>query len=103
MSAVGMDEETVHQAAQDTFNTKQTVEGNLGTIKGVVDNVLGSWEGEAAKTFEELMEVWDEEAKDLLEQLETIGQLLDESAYNAAEADAAGQEGLNEYASELMG
>ncbi|MFC4334836.1 WXG100 family type VII secretion target [Salininema proteolyticum] len=101
MAAVGMNVEEVEQAAQDVANTKMEMDQSQNAVRNIVDGLIAAWEGKASEKFQEVMEVFDEKAKVILERLDEIGSLIGDSAYNAAEADVAGQDAVSPYLDEL--
>ncbi|WP_344491639.1 WXG100 family type VII secretion target [Glycomyces endophyticus] len=82
-----MDADTVHQAAVDTFNTKQDVDGVLADLKSLVESLIESWRGAGSTAFSGVMEVWNTESADLMEALQGIGEMLDSSGTAATETD----------------
>ena len=88
MAGVAMDTETVAQAATDTVNVELSVDGNLGRLKALCDELASSWTGQGAQAFTNVMLQWDNEANKLLEALQTIADNLDSSAAQQAEMDS---------------
>ncbi|WP_194201876.1 WXG100 family type VII secretion target [Glycomyces albidus] len=86
--------ETVQQAAVDTLNCRQEVDGTLGELRTLCDSLIASWQGAGATAFSETMEIWDREAKDLLDALENIANMLDASATATDEQDATSSQGF---------
>ncbi|GAA2265949.1 hypothetical protein GCM10009853_018980 [Glycomyces scopariae] len=87
--AAEMTAETVHQAATDTLTTRQDVDGILAGLKSLIEGLASSWTGAGATAFQGVIEVWNKEAADLLDTLETIANMLDESATASTETDEA--------------
>lgn len=48
--------------AGDVDGVNSEVQGDLTRIRGVVDALAGDWEGEAKRSFDELMVRWDDAA-----------------------------------------
>ena len=88
---VAMTAETVHQAAVDTLNAKQDVDGTLAGLRSLVDMLASAWEGQAAVAFQEIMTTWDKESADLQDALENIATMLDSSATATEDQDAESQ------------
>lgn len=63
---------TMNQAASNVDRVKGEVQGELSRLRGVVEDVSGSWKGQAQASFHSLMERWDENARDLNEALQSI-------------------------------
>jgi WXG100 family type VII secretion target len=84
-----MTAETVHQAAVDSLNTKQDVDGILQGLRSLVDALVESWKGQGSTAFNEVMVIWDTESKDLMDALENIANMLDQSATASTETDEA--------------
>ncbi len=62
----------MNQAASNVERVKDEVQGELSRLRGVVEDVSGSWKGQAQASFHSLMERWDENARDLNEALQSI-------------------------------
>ena len=84
---VQMTTETVQQAAVDTLNTRQDVQGTLSGLKSLCDMLASAWTGAGAVAFQEVMLQWDQESNELLDALETIAEMLDSSAVATDEQD----------------
>lgn len=93
---VQMTTETVQQAAVDTLNARQEVDGTLAGLKSLCDMLADAWKGAGAVAFQGVMEQWDKEAQDLLDALENIANMLDASAVATDDQD-------NESASDFSG
>ncbi len=86
---VVMTAETVHQAAVDSLTAKQDVDGILQGLRSLVDALIDSWKGQGSTAFTGVMEIWDTESKDLMDALENIANMLDDSATASTETDEA--------------
>lgn len=83
-------------------NTNNEVQGELGRLHGVVDGVRGSWAGSAQVSFDQLMQRWDNSARELREALTSISDNIRHNAhsFDSTEADnsqaftAVGGQGL---------
>lgn len=53
-------------------DTNSEVQSELVRLRGVVDGVRGVWSGQAQVSFDNLMQRWDTNAKDLQEALTSI-------------------------------
>lgn len=53
-------------------DTNSEVQSELVRLRGVVDGVRGVWSGQAQVSFDNLMQRWDANAKDLQEALTSI-------------------------------
>ncbi|MEU6249164.1 WXG100 family type VII secretion target [Glycomyces sp. NPDC047010] len=90
-----MTEDTVRDAAVETLNARQDVDGTLASLKSLCDSLAASWQGAGAASFQEVMIVWDKEATDLLEALENIANMLDNSATATADQDQTSSQGFD--------
>ncbi|MCD0445484.1 WXG100 family type VII secretion target [Glycomyces sp. A-F 0318] len=82
-----MTADTVHQAAVDTLNAKNDVDGTLAGLKSLVETLADAWKGQGAVAFQNVMEQWNKESADLLEALQNIADMLDTSATATTEQD----------------
>ena len=55
-------------------NTNSEVQSELSRLRGVVDGLRGAWSGQAQASFDELMQRWDTNAKDLSDALTSISE-----------------------------
>lgn len=99
--SVAMDEETVHQAAIDTLNAKESVDGNLDSLKNLCSDLAASWTGQGAGAFQRVMENWDVQAAKLLDALQDIADQLDSSAQATADQDEASGSDFSAFEGEL--
>lgn len=68
--------ETMQQAAGNVDGVNSEVQGELSRLRAVVEEVSGSWKGQAQVSFHGLMERWDANAKSLSEALQAIADNL---------------------------
>lgn len=96
-----MDPETMARAAQDTARAKQSVDNNLVSLKGVCDDLAAGWTGRGATAFNNVMTTWDAEAAKLLDALQDIADNLDKSGTAQAEMDDESYSDISMYDGEL--
>ena len=67
------------------------VQSELGRLRGVVDSLQGSWQGEAQINFDALMERWNTSARNLQEALTSISDNIRQNAgsFECTETDNA--------------
>ncbi len=77
--------------ANHVDQTSAEVQSELGRLRGVVDSVKGSWEGTAQLAFDQLMQRWDHNARELQSALESISENIRNNArsFQNVEADNA--------------
>ncbi len=96
-----VDRATLRTAAQDIRASRVQVDDRLQRLLGVVADIDRAWEGEASDGYRALMGRWDDDARKLLTAMNSIADLLDQSA-NAHEvnedqtADAFGRHRVGE-------
>lgn len=99
--AFEVDQQTLHAAANDVRSTRQDVDGDLNRLRGVIDQLAGTWRGGAAISFQNLMQRWNEDTRKLLVALDGIGELLDQSGTQHQVTDEAQQAAMNRIQSAL--
>ena len=101
MAGVELDADTAHQAATDTLNTRESVDGNLNTLRNLMEDLSQAWTGAAGTSLQNTMTTWDEKAAQLLDALSDIAEALDSSATASTEQDAEDAAALGAYGDEL--
>jgi len=74
------DVETLHKAATDIRSTRTDVEGDLRQLWDAADDLAIAWKGAASQGFQQLMDRWNGDVKNLLTAMGDIADLLDKSA-----------------------
>ncbi|MBC6795128.1 WXG100 family type VII secretion target [Corynebacterium macclintockiae] len=85
------DVSTMNQAASNVDRVKNEVQGELSRLRGVVEEVSGSWKGQAQASFHSLMQRWDDNARKLNEALQSIADNIRANAgdFDSTDADNA--------------
>lgn len=99
--AFEVDGATLHQAANDVRSTRSDVDGDLSRLRGMVDQLANAWRGQAGVGFQNLMQRWDQDTAKLLNALDNIGELLDQSGTQHEVNDESQQAEMNRIASAL--
>lgn len=81
--------EMLHKASVDTRNVMENTQGHLSTLRGQLGQLQGAWKGEAFVAFQSLNERFENAAKKVLQDLNTISESLDTAAkqYGHRETD----------------
>jgi WXG100 family type VII secretion target len=90
-----VDELTLHQAAREIRSAKADIDNHLGTIRGAAEVLGVAWTGQAAGAFTNLMERWNNDARQLAAAMEDIAVLLDRSAKSHSLNDEQSMSMLN--------
>lgn len=101
MAGQELDADTAHQAATDTLNTRESVDGNLSTLRNLMEDLAAAWTGAAGTSLQNTMVTWDQKAALLLDALSDIAENLDASATASTEQDADDASALGAYGNEL--
>jgi ESAT-6 family protein len=82
---------TMEQASQHVYDVNQQIQSQLSNLRSRLQPLAGSWQGQAATSFHQLMERWDNDARTLNQALQSIGDGLKQShqTYQAQEATNA--------------
>ena len=91
------DVETINQAATDVHNTKQQIDGQLKSLRNLLEEIQGSWKGAAAGAFQGVMQSYDEEATTLMTALEGIGEQLSATGAQIDENEQSGADALGKF------
>ena len=83
-------------------NTNNEVQSELSRLRGVVDGLRGSWSGQAQASFDELMQRWDTNAKDLSDALTSIGENIRANARSFENVEASNAQSLNHVGGGLV-
>lgn len=76
-------------------DTNSQVQSELVRLQGVVDGVRGSWAGSAQVSFDNLMERWNNSARELREALTAIGENIRSNAHHFGEMEAQNASALS--------
>ena len=83
-------------------NTNNEVQSELSRLRGVVDGLRGAWSGQAQTSFDELMQRWDTNAKDLSDALTSIGENIRANARSFENVEASNAQSLNHVGGGLV-
>ncbi|MBV1853544.1 WXG100 family type VII secretion target [Catellatospora tritici] len=78
--AIRVDAETIRVASQDVNDTRIALDQDLKDLQALAERLGGSWRGNAALRFQELMTDWHQEATRLTEAVGDIAELLKKTA-----------------------
>ncbi|MGH3696191.1 MAG: WXG100 family type VII secretion target [Pseudonocardiaceae bacterium] len=81
--------EQMQAAANHVAEVNQSVQGQLSRLRGQLAPLAGAWKGQAASAFQVLMDRWDNDARNLNEALDSIGEQIRGSGTTYAQADEA--------------
>lgn len=81
--------EQMQAAANHVAEVNQSVQGQLSGLRGQLAPLAGAWKGQAASAFQVLMDRWDNDARNLNEALNGIGEQIRGSGTTYAQADEA--------------
>ncbi|MEV4757077.1 WXG100 family type VII secretion target [Micromonospora sp. NPDC049559] len=96
-----VDAATLHSAASDVRSTRSDVDGDLGRLWNVVDDLAMAWKGDASTGFQQLMQRWNEDVTKLLTAMDDIADLLDKGGTTHQANDEQQAQMLNKYTSAL--
>jgi WXG100 family type VII secretion target len=96
-----VDAATLHSAAGDVRSTRGDVDGDLGRLWNVVDDLAMAWKGDASSGFQQLMSRWNEDVSKLLTAMDDIADLLDKGATTHAANDEQQAQTMNKYSAAL--
>lgn len=99
--AFEVDQATLHAAANDVRSTRSDVDSDLSRLRGVVDQLAAAWRGQAAVSFQTLMQRWNEDTAKLLGALDNIADLLDRSGTQHEINDEEQQQAMSRISSVL--
>jgi len=90
-----VDAATVHQAARDIRSAQDEVNQHLATVRGAAEMLGTAWTGQAAVAFTNLINRWNNDARQLAQAMTDIADLLDRSANRHTLTDADSVSMLN--------
>jgi len=83
-------------------NTNNEVQSELSRLRGVVDGLRGSWSGQAQASFDQLMQRWDTNAKDLSDALTSISENIRANAHALENVETSNVQSLNHVGGGLV-
>ena len=81
--------EQMTSAANHVAQVNQSVQSQLSGLRNQLAPLAGAWKGQAASAFAVLMERWDNDARNLNQALNSIGEQIRGSGTTYAQADEA--------------
>ncbi len=86
---IAVDAASLHAAAKDVRGVRGEIHGELGKLRGAVEELSGAWAGDASNSFQSLMQRWHQDGQKLLDALDGIADILDKSGTSHAATDQA--------------
>jgi WXG100 family type VII secretion target len=80
MAGTSIDDATLHAAANDCRSGVEQVQGEQTKVRNTRDTVAASWQGAASTTFQGVMDAWGADCGKLMEAMNAIADLLDQTA-----------------------
>jgi WXG100 family type VII secretion target len=93
----------ITNAATSCNQTAETVSGQLATLKSYIVNLEAVWQGIAAGSFQELMQVYDACSARLTAALDEISSALTSTAFNYTTSEQDNVTSINNLESKLQG
>jgi WXG100 family type VII secretion target len=90
-------------AHRDVVNVKENVEGILKAVWDTVAGLEGAWKGAAANAFNQMMQRFDKNAKDLNAALEAIAEQLGQAGSTYEEQESSKQDVFGNLSAQLDG
>jgi len=101
--AFEVDHATLRAAAKDVQGTRNDVANKLTQLRGVTNDLVASWKGDASGGFSQVMQRWDTDVQKLLTALGDIADLLDKSATTHQVNEEHQAQAMNKYGAALNG
>jgi WXG100 family type VII secretion target len=93
----------LQKAGQQMEDTNQQLMSNLQKLSGECQQIEGSWSGLAATAFQNLMNRFQADAKNLNDSLNQISESIGANATNYAQQEQESQEAMSKITSALGG
>lgn len=93
----------LQKAGQQMVDTNQQLMSNLSKLAGECENIKGTWKGQAAIAFGNLMERFMADAKNLNSSLDEIASAVGSNAANYARQEEEAQQSISSIATTLGG
>jgi WXG100 family type VII secretion target len=97
----GTTTEEMHRAAQRVLSVNDQVQANLAALRNQMAPLAGAWQGQASTAFQALMARWDADARTLNEALRGIGEAIQGTGQNYAQAEEQQSRSLSSIQSAL--
>jgi WXG100 family type VII secretion target len=84
-------QETMAQAATKVEGASQAIQGHIGTLRSEVETMMGNWRGEAASSFVQVHDAFEQQAGKINNALRQMHEALQAThkTYGTNEADQA--------------
>lgn len=83
----GTTPEEMQRAAARVMSVNDQVQANLASLRNQLAPLAGAWQGQASTAFQALMARWDTDARSLNETLRGIGEAIQGTGQNYAQAE----------------
>ncbi|ACU40366.1 WXG100 family type VII secretion target [Actinosynnema pretiosum subsp. pretiosum] len=93
----------LQNAARDITNTNGNVQGILGQLRSTVDSLAPAWVGNAADSFNKLIERFNDDARKLNEALLAIANEMDSTAATYIQQEEEQAQEMSTIANRLGG
>lgn len=93
--------EEMQAASRHVLEVNDSVQGELSRLRNQLAPLAGAWQGSASMAFQQLMERWDTDARNLNEALRGIGEQIGGSAQTYAQRDEEEQQAMSNIANTL--
>lgn len=103
MSGFGTDADLMQKASGQVEEVRSSVEQAVNQMQSQAEPVLAAWKGRASDTFRNLMDQFQQEAKDITTKLGEIGQNIESSGKNYAQQDEEQSSEMSKIAGKLSG
>lgn len=95
--AITVTQETIDQAAGDTNMAREEVQGNDQRIQGIADVLAAAWAGQAAASFQNLMQRYRERLTRIMENMDSIEERLIASGASHSSTDEDQSSAMNQF------
>jgi WXG100 family type VII secretion target len=91
-------EDELTKLSSDINTANGQLQGEIRHLNGVIDQIAGGWQGQAAKSYHQLQERWNADAKKMSDILNDIREAVDSTRSNYS----ASEEQQNSEISKIM-
>jgi WXG100 family type VII secretion target len=91
-------EDELAKLSGDITTVNGQIQGEIRRLDGVISQIAGGWQGQAAKSYHQLQERWNQDAKKMSDILQDIKEAVDSTRSNYT----ASEEQQNAEVSKIM-
>jgi WXG100 family type VII secretion target len=94
-------EDELTKLSSDINTANGQLQGEIRRLNGVIDQIAGGWQGQAAQAYHQLQERWNSDAKRMADILNDIKEAVDSTRSNYSASESQQHSEINKIMSDF--